>query len=132
MSQANTNTELSVKVSITVFCRGCRILGNGTRPFKGYATPVKERNTKSISSMGLTYHLRTKKNEQCRLVYKNENLFDKRKQKFDYSTSILATPSKQSTVRHSALKLGLSKLINILMRFMEKEPQKNSGTLGID
>ena len=89
MSQAYTYDHQSIKVAVTVYCRGCQFQGKGTHAFKGFVVTTKGNNTKSISSMGLTYHLKTKKNGQCRLLYKSENIFNKRKQKFDYNTSIL-------------------------------------------
>ena len=64
MSQAYNDDQHSIKVAITVYCRSCRFQGKGTHPFKVYVVPTEEDNTKSISSMGLTYHLKTKKNVQ--------------------------------------------------------------------
>ena len=61
MSQAYTDAHHSIKAAITVYCRGCRFQGKGTHPFKSYAVPTKEDNTKLISSMGLIYHLKTNK-----------------------------------------------------------------------
>ena len=102
----------STRIVINVYCCGCRMHGEGNHPFKGFVVTARGTITKSLSSRGLTYHLKMKKNWQCKLLYKNENSFNKQTQKFDYSSSILATSIEQFTVRHTPLELGLSMTIN--------------------